>query len=149
MFSLTCLITEQIDLYRQSFLKTAPWRERNVFCKMWKMLSKHACLLGWSEYQKCTGKSFSEALIFASTNPKYDKLRKCCVQKLFFAFYLIFRTIYVHNMFWAWNFHLLNLWFNDQSFVILWVSWNKNKCFWKRFTCTNYIVWQGNQTHHL
>ena len=33
-----------------------------------------------------------------------------------------------------WNFHVLNL-FNEQSFVILWVSWYKNKCFWKRFTC--------------
>ena len=64
----------------------------------------------------CTGKSLSEALIFASTNPQYDdrfdrlfielqgqymkipssKLgRACCVQKLF----LTFRTIFVHNMF--------------------------------------------------
>ena len=43
----------------------------------------------------------------------------------------------VHNMFWAWNFHLLNWQFNEQSFVILWVSWCKNKLFWKRFTCTN------------
>ena len=61
----------------------------------------------------CTGKSLSEALIFASTNPQYDdrlfielqvqymKIRSsnlgrtCCVQKLFFTF----RAIYVHNMF--------------------------------------------------
>ena len=28
----------------------------------------------------------------------------------------------------SWNYH-------EQSFVILWVSWCKNKCFWKRFTC--------------
>ena len=56
-----------------------------------------------------TGKSLSEALIFASTNPQYDnKLqvqymktpcsehgRTCCEQKLF----LTFRTITVHNMF--------------------------------------------------
>ena len=60
-----------------------------------------------------TGKSLSEALIFASTNPQYyDRLfielqvqymkiprsnlgRTCCVQKLF----LIFRTVFVHNMF--------------------------------------------------
>ena len=60
-----------------------------------------------------TGKSLSEALIFALTNPQYDdKLfielqvqymkipssnpgRTCCVQKLF----LTFRTISVHNMF--------------------------------------------------
>ena len=60
----------------------------------------------------CTGKSLSEALIFASTNPQYeDRLfielqlqymkihssnlgRTCCVQEL----YLTFRTIFVHNM---------------------------------------------------
>ena len=55
--------------------------------------------------------SFSEALIFASTNPQYDDRielevqymkipssnlgRTCCVQKLF----LTFRSIFVHNMF--------------------------------------------------
>ena len=60
-----------------------------------------------------TGKSLSEALIFASTNPQYDHIlvielqiqymkipssnlgKTCCVQKLF----LTFRTIFVHNMF--------------------------------------------------
>ena len=60
-----------------------------------------------------TGKSLSEALIFASTNPQYvNRLfielqvqymkipslnlgRTCCVLKLF----LTFRTIVVHNMF--------------------------------------------------
>jgi len=60
-----------------------------------------------------TGKSLSEAVIFASTNPQYDDRlfielqvqymkipssnlgRTCCVQKLF----LTFRTIFVHNMF--------------------------------------------------
>ena len=35
---------------------------------------------------------------------------------------------------WAWNFHVLNLKFNDQSVVILWVSWCRNKSFWQRFT---------------
>ena len=37
-----------------------------------------------------------------------SKLRTCCVHKLFFCFVLTFRTIYVHNMFWVWNFHVLN-----------------------------------------
>ena len=64
-------------------------------------------------FQISTGKSLSEALIFASINPQYDdKLfielqvqcmknsssehgETCCVQKLF----LTFRTISVHNMF--------------------------------------------------
>ena len=40
---------------------------------------------------------------------------------------------------WAWNFHLLNLCFNEQSVVILWVSWCKNKSFWQRFTCNKAI----------
>ena len=61
---------------------------------------------------KDTGKSLSETLIFASTNPQYDDRlfielqvqymkiassnlgRTCCVQKLF----LTLRTIFVHNM---------------------------------------------------
>ena len=60
-----------------------------------------------------TGKSLSEALIFASTNPQYDNRlfielqfqymkvprsnlgRTCCIQKLF----LTIRTIFVYNMF--------------------------------------------------
>ena len=60
-----------------------------------------------------TGKSLSDALIFASTNPQYDHRlfielqvqymkisslnlgRTCCAQKMF----LTFRTIFVHNMF--------------------------------------------------
>jgi hypothetical protein len=60
-----------------------------------------------------TGKSLSEALVFASTKPQYDDRlfielqvqymkipssnlgRTCCVQRLF----LTFRTIFVHNMY--------------------------------------------------
>ena len=60
-----------------------------------------------------TGKSLSEALIFASTNPQYDDIllielqvqymkipssnlgRTSCVHKLF----LTFRKMFVHNMF--------------------------------------------------
>ena len=65
------------------------------------------------ESESSTGKSLSEALIFASTNPQYDDRlfielqvqymkipssnqgRTCCLQK----FFLTFRTIFVHNMF--------------------------------------------------
>jgi hypothetical protein len=64
-----------------------------------------------------TGKSLSEALIFASINPQYDDRlfielqvqymkipcsnlgRTSCVQKLF----LTFRTIFVHNMSSPWS----------------------------------------------
>ena len=45
------------------------------------------------------------------------------------------KTIFVHNMFWACCFHVQNWYINEQSCVILWVSWCKNKCFWERFTC--------------
>ena len=56
--------------------------------------------------------------------------RTCCVHKLFLFLFWHSEQFHVHNMFWAWNFH-------EQSFVIFWVSWCKNKCFWKRFTCTS------------
>jgi hypothetical protein len=66
-----------------------------------------------SKLSHSQGKSLSEPLVFASTNPHYDDRlfielqvqymkipssnlgRTCCVQKLF----LRFRTIFVHNMF--------------------------------------------------
>ena len=37
-----------------------------------------------------------------------SKIRTYCVHKLLFVFVLIFRTIYVHNMFWACSFHVQN-----------------------------------------
>ena len=66
-----------------------------------------------------TGKSFSEALILASTKPQYDKILFIELQvqymkiassvhvvyTMFFVFVLTFRTIYVHNMFQ----HVLNM----------------------------------------
>jgi hypothetical protein len=73
---------------------------------------RNLTLLQW-KIAIITGKSLSEALVFASTNPQYDDRliielqvqymkitsstlgRTCCVQKLF----LTFRTIFVHNMF--------------------------------------------------
>ena len=44
------------------------------------------------------------------------------------------KTISVHNMFL--EFSQVKLTWNEQSAVILWVSWCKNKSFWQRFTCT-------------
>ena len=46
---------------------------------------------------------------------------------------------HVLPMFYACSFHVLNWYFNEQSFVILWVRWWKNKCLWKRFTCIMYF----------
>ena len=62
--------------------------------------------------------------------------RTCCVHKLFWM--LKQKTICVHNMFLACCEHVLSLQFssNEQSVVILCVSWCKNKSFWQRFTCT-------------
>ena len=87
-----------------------------------------SCTRNWIDYlapimfgHSITGKSLSEALILAATNPQYVKilfielqvqymkttykLWTCCLH-IFFV--LTFRTIYVHNMFWAYSFHVLN-----------------------------------------
>ena len=100
----------------------------------------------------------SYALIFASTNPQYDnrffielpvqykKIAGSKISQNMLCTQIVFCldiqnnlcTQHVLKVFWACNFHALNLWFNEQSFVILWVSWCMNKCFWKRFTCTLY-----------
>ena len=80
-----------------------------------------------------TGKSLSDALILASTNPQYDKIlfidlpvqymkttsSEHVVYIVFFVFNLTFKTIFVHNMSWACTFHVLNWSINEQSFVIL------------------------------
>jgi hypothetical protein len=67
-----------------------------------------------ARYNFSTGKSLSEALIFASTNPQYDDRLFIELQvqymkiasseyvvytNCFFVFVLTFRTIYVHNLF--------------------------------------------------
>ena len=67
------------------------------------------------------------------------KLRTCYVHKLFFAFVLTFRTIYVH-MFWLCSeLAIFMYWTREQSVVILWVSWCKNKSFWQLFTVILHI----------
>ena len=41
---------------------------------------------------------------------------------------------------------------NEQSVVILWVSWCKNKSFWQRFTCTAkfyHLIIQGSMYYYL
>ena len=53
-----------------------------------------------------TGKSLSEALIFASTNPT--------------QLFLTFRAIFVHNMFCRYS--ELTIFINNEQSVILWVS---------------------------
>ena len=73
-----------------------------------------------------TGKSLSEALLFA----KHGKNMLCT------KIVLNVRNT-VHNMFsqgLSFEFSCLEL-VIQWTIVILWVSWCKNKCFWKRFTC--------------
>ena len=74
----------------------------------------------WKLTLYVTGKSMSEALIFALTNPQYDKrlfmkIENCKLRtsgehdvyiNCFFVFVLTFRTIFVHNMF-SWCCELL------------------------------------------
>ena len=116
--------------------------------------SKHEIINWWKRLnfqntivrvQVC--KSFSEALILASLNPQYDKRLFIELQvrymKIASSEHVVYincsecqnKNNFVHNMYWACNFHVLNSKFNELSFVILWVSWCKNKCFWQRFTC--------------
>ena len=99
-------------------LKTA-LREAYTYVLKGFFFQKTVYLQGFCSKSKCcTGKSLSEALIFASTNPQYDdrlfivlencKLRistcrTCCVQKLFFVLFCfdiqnIFGTQHVLQM---------------------------------------------------
>ena len=84
---------------------------------------KRVLKIGTSSVHHLTGKSLSEALIFASTNPQYNERlfielqvqflgRTCCVQ-FFFDIQNNFYTQHVLPMS------------------------CKKKSFWKRFTCTN------------
>ena len=69
---------------------------------------KKGCPVGWHKNHQCTGKSFSEALILASTNPQYDmrlfiefppkyKFTTCCVQELF-CFFLFWHSNSMNNL---------------------------------------------------
>ena len=74
--------------------------------------------------------------------------RTCCVQKLIW----MLETISVHNMFspvLSLKFSCIELQFNEQSVIILWVSWCKNKRFWQRFTFKRNSSEQCSQTCFL
>ena len=98
----------------------------------------------------------TEALIFASTNPQYDSrlFFESPVQYMkipssehvvytncFFVFVLIFRTILSTQHVLSLEFSCTDLWTGDSMNNLLSYcglsSWGKNKCFWKRFTCTS------------
>ena len=55
-------------------------------------------------------------------------------------------TICVHNM--SCRYSELTIFMNnEQSVVILWVSWCTNKSFWQRFTCTYEFNWFSTKAH--
>ena len=95
-----------------------------------------------------TGYSLSEVLILISINPKYDDIlsfelrlqhKKTTSPVLVVYIHQIVskqKQFDLHNMYWTCSFLVLNSQFNEQSVVILWVSWCKNKSFWQRFTST-------------
>ena len=88
------------------------WAGKGIIIQSW-FIRRNWKIVICTSVVVVTGKSLSEALIFASTNPQYDDRlfvelqvqymkipssnlgRTCCVQKLFPTF----RTIFVHNMF--------------------------------------------------
>ena len=88
----------------------------------------------------CTGKSLSEALLFA----EHGENRLCTKIVL-----NNIRTISVHTMFslgLSFEFSCIELVIQWTIVDILWVSWCKNKSFWQRFTCTYFPYLEKNVT---
>ena len=93
-----------------------------------------------------TCKSLSEALILASTNPQYDNrlffelpVQSMKIPSLEHVVYINCSECQNKKQFvytTSSELNVLNWQFNEKYFIISWVSWCKNKCFWKRFTCT-------------
>ena len=82
----------------------------------------------------CTGKSFSEAC---------NICRTCCIPKLFW----MSKQIKNSNLCTQHVLQVseLTIFMNkEQSVVILWVSWCKNKSFWQRFTCTRLFSFKND-----
>jgi hypothetical protein len=98
-----------------------PWKLHNRYCQSWYKVD--FAVFCHNQSSLPTGKSLSEAFILTSTNPQYDK-------RLFIDFpvqymkttsseHVVYmncfecqnknkKIIYVHNMFWACSFHVLN-----------------------------------------
>ena len=115
----------------------------NILCNIWdsnfKICQIPNCRI-WYNGQKThiafsmfpiQVKKFSEALTLASTNPQYDKRLFIELQVQCMEIPSSEHVVYINCS------ECQNK--NEQSFVILWVSWYKNKCFWKRFACKWYI----------
>ena len=77
----------------------------------------------------------SEALIFASINPQYDKRmfmeRENCKHRTW--------AEHGQNMFCSCSALVFFMVIPWKSVIILWVNWCKNKSFWQRFSCIKHI----------
>ena len=101
-------------------------------------------------YLYFTGKSLSEALMFASTNPQYDDrlFIELHIQYMKIPSWKLGKTWCAHKLFWMSKqkqkticvLPLFSL-CNEQSVFMLWVSWCKHKSFWQRFTCKGNLIW--------
>ena len=63
------------NLYTRVSFAKPPLPSRTRWNDVLKLISEILCIslsVNWVKYVYCTGKSLSEALIFASTNPQYD-----------------------------------------------------------------------------
>ena len=85
-------------------------------------------------YFVSTGKSLSEALIFASIN--HDDNRLFMELPWILQAQDMTRAEHVLPMFCPCSALVVFMVIPWKSFVILWVRWCKNTCFRKRFTCT-------------
>ena len=95
-----------------------------------------------------TGKSLSKALILASTNPQHDKrlfielwVMNCSLFLFWHSEQFMYTTCSELVIFMCWTRNSMNNLLSYWRYCnILWVSWCKKKCFWKKFTCTVSLI---------
>ena len=82
-----------------------------------------------------TGKSLSDALILASTNPQYDKILFIDLPVQYMKTTSSEHVVYI-NCFLFWHSEQFLNTTCSELVVTLWVTWCKNKFFSKILTCT-------------
>ena len=122
-----------------------------IFKRSLPFFTKLRCMKKQSQMNSVKDHIFWEGHILQNLHLILTKVQVNLFQKLAtFAEYVVYQncsecqkkrrtTIYVHNMFCRYS-QLTIFMNNEQSVVILWVSWCKNKSFWQRFTCTAYQI---------
>ena len=125
--------------------RSVDWYQKRLISNQCKYFFEKYILL--TKIALITGKSMSEALILESVNPQYDD-RLLIDLRLQYKKNTSSEHVVYQNCFECQNKskkqflyttcseHVFFGEFNEQSLVILWVNWCKNKGFRKRFTCT-------------